>query len=99
MTLSSLRVSSPGYALAVGNFNDDEHQGNRMETSRQGCERSVPCSPIEIVVSVPKLENYRGAVEIMNSNLDEYSIQTVHGKQMGEYFGASLCVVDINNDG
>ncbi|CAF0811798.1 unnamed protein product [Rotaria sp. Silwood1] len=68
-----------GYALAIGNFNNDDNQ--------------------EIVVSIPKLDNYRGAVEIMNSNLDEYSIRTINGIQMGEYFGASLCVVDINNDG
>ncbi|CAF1962458.1 unnamed protein product [Rotaria magnacalcarata] len=68
-----------GYALAVGNFNDDANQ--------------------EIVVSIPKLDNYRGAVEIMNSNLDEYSIRTINGIQMGEYFGASLCVIDIDNDG
>ncbi|CAF2584154.1 unnamed protein product [Rotaria sp. Silwood2] len=68
-----------GYALAIGNFNDDDNQ--------------------EIVVSIPKLDNYRGAIEIMNSNLDEYSIRTLNGSQMGEYFGASLCVVDINNDG
>jgi hypothetical protein len=39
---------------------------------------------IEIVVSVPKLDNYRGAVEIVNSNLDEYSIRTLNGTQMGE---------------
>ncbi|CAF4404720.1 unnamed protein product, partial [Adineta steineri] len=39
-----------GYAVAVGNFNEDDNQ--------------------EIVVSIPKLHNYRGAVEIMNSNLD-----------------------------
>ena len=53
----------------------------------------------EVVVSVPKLDHYRGAVEILNSNLDEHSIRTIYGIQMGEYFGASLCVVDINNDG
>ncbi len=35
----------------------------------------------------------------MNSNLDEHSIRTIHGIQMGEYCGASLCVIDINNDG
>jgi hypothetical protein len=51
------------------------------------------------VVSIPKLDNYRGAVEIMNSNLDERSIRTINGIQIGEYFGASLCVIDINNDG
>ncbi len=60
---------------------------------------SYPYFKIEIVVSIPKLDNYRGAVEIMNSNLDEHSIRTLNGIQMGEYFGASLCVVDINNDG
>ncbi|CAF1171757.1 unnamed protein product [Adineta ricciae] len=68
-----------GYALALGNFNNDDNQ--------------------ELVVSIPKLHNYRGAVEIMNSNLEERSIRTLNGSQMGEYFGASLCVVDINNDG
>ncbi|CAF0808563.1 unnamed protein product [Adineta steineri] len=68
-----------GYAVAVGNFNEDDNQ--------------------EIVVSIPKLHNYRGAVEIMNSNLDENSIRTLNGTQIGEYFGASLCVIDINNDG
>ncbi len=51
------------------------------------------------MVSIPKLDNYRGAVEIMNSNLDERSIRTINGIQIGEYFGASLCVIDINNDG
>jgi hypothetical protein len=54
---------------------------------------------IEIVVSIPKLDQYRGAVEIINSHLDESSIQRLNGSQMGEYFGASLCVVDVNNDG
>jgi len=54
---------------------------------------------LEIVVSIPKLDNYRGAVEILNSNLDESSIRKLNGIQMGEYFGASLCVVDIDNDG
>ena len=54
---------------------------------------------IEIIVSIPKLDHYRGAIEIMNSNLDEDSIRTFYGLQMGEYFGASICVVDINNDG
>ncbi|CAF1211795.1 unnamed protein product [Adineta ricciae] len=53
----------------------------------------------EIIVSIPKLHNYRGAVEIMNSNLDESSIRTINGTQIGEYFGASLCVIDIDNDG
>ena len=40
MTFSTLRASSLGYALAVGNFNDDEHQGKRMKTSRRA-KRSV----------------------------------------------------------
>ena len=35
----------------------------------------------------------------MNSNLDEHSIQKINGIQIGEYFGASLCVIDLNNDG
>ncbi|CAF1902329.1 unnamed protein product [Rotaria magnacalcarata] len=68
-----------GYALALGNFNDNDNQ--------------------EIIVGIPKLDNYRGAIEIMNSDLDENSIRTLNGSQMGEYFGASICVVDINNDG
>lgn len=54
---------------------------------------------LEIVVSVPKLDRYRGAVEIINSNLDNDPILTLKGVQMGEYFGASLCVIDLNNDG
>ena len=54
---------------------------------------------VEIAISVPKLDNYRGAVEIINSALDEYSIRRINGSQIGEYFGASLCVVDLNGDG
>jgi hypothetical protein len=33
---------------------------------------------------------------------DEYQIQVIkelEGKQPGEYFGAAVCVLDVNNDG
>lgn len=86
----------------MGNFNSDESQGKRTLKNLQYCFLTILAVfflLIEIVVSVPKLHHYRGAVEIMNSNLDEYSIRTLNGTQMGEYFGASLCVVDIDNDG
>ena len=86
-----------GYTLDVGNFNNDDNQGNdRFLFLRTKNNCSLPK---EIVVSIPKLDNYRGAVEIMNSNLDEYSITTLNGLQMGEYFGSSLCAIDVNNDG
>lgn len=94
-SLKFYRLNILGYALALGNFNHDDNQG----IVRHFLQMSINFFPIEIVVSIPKLDNYRGAVEIMNSNLDEYSIRTLNGTQMGEYFGASLCVVDINNDG
>ncbi|CAF1283642.1 unnamed protein product [Didymodactylos carnosus] len=68
-----------GYALALGNFNDDDDQ--------------------EIVTSIPRLNGYQGAIEILSSNLNESSIQSINGSQVGAYFGASLCVMDVNNDG
>ncbi|CAF1299687.1 unnamed protein product [Didymodactylos carnosus] len=67
-----------GYALALGNFNDDDDQ--------------------EIVITIPRLNGYKGAIEILNSNLNESSIHSINGSQVGAYFGASLCVLDINND-
>lgn len=88
-----------GYSLALGNFNSDDNQGKNILTRFiQELIMRIFLFQLEIVISIPKLDNYRGAIEIMNSNLDEHSIRTLNGSQMGEYFGASLCVIDLNND-
>ncbi|CAF0823367.1 unnamed protein product [Brachionus calyciflorus] len=50
----------------------------------------------DVVVSSPRGNNCKGYVEIFSSNFK--LLHTIHGKQIGSYFGASLIAVDLNND-
>ncbi|KAI0986951.1 hypothetical protein GJ496_004248, partial [Pomphorhynchus laevis] len=50
----------------------------------------------DVVTAVPKLNNYAGAVEIFDSELNLLAV--LRGDQPGAYFGGSLLVMDINGD-
>ncbi|GAB6022617.1 hypothetical protein CHUAL_006712 [Chamberlinius hualienensis] len=61
---------------------------------------------VQFVIGAPKQETnkiskdfYKGKVFMLNpDNNDIYTGDNLIGEQMGEYYGASVCAVDLNND-
>ncbi|XP_067002237.2 integrin alpha-PS3 [Anabrus simplex] len=52
------------------------------------------------VGSAPRAAAYKGKVFVLDIVGSNHTIvQEIDGRQMGEYFGASLCIVDLNGDG
>jgi hypothetical protein len=55
-------------------------------------------SDIDLVSSLPKINNYNGSVEVFSIETGMIEA-TVLGEQMGEYFGWSVATADLNGDG
>lgn len=64
-----------------------------------GAGHFVSSSSVEVVGGAPQF-NQRGKVFIFSVEHNKLRVLTdVSGKELGAYFGASLCVVDLNADG
>ncbi|XP_062518283.1 integrin alpha-V-like [Corticium candelabrum] len=56
----------------------------------------------DVVVGVPRYNNYFGRIVVFEYNFDSaayVSVLTKDGEQFGAYFGHSVAAVDLNNDG